>query len=92
MESEKEGAVEEISAAQVLADIEAALGLDDVVDDPNAKTVPELLKQFTGISERTLQRKLVKAVKSGVMERVRVLMSYEGGGQTRWWAYRVREQ
>ena len=90
----------EITESQVLADFAAALGYTDVVTDPNAKTVPQLLKEdtFRGISERTLQKKLRKATAKGVMERVEVVRNTrglpvrDGEEETRWGAYRLREQ
>ena len=94
MEPEKEGTVAEITESQVLADIAAATGFDDLVHDPKAKTVLEMLESedFRGLSERTVQRRMKKAVRQGSMERVKVLRRYEGGGQTRVVAYRLREQ
>jgi len=88
MEPKKEGAVAEISESQIIADIQAALGLDNVVDDPSARTLGEIAKAL-GITKRAAESRVQKAVANGKLERVEVWRPDAAGRRLVHPAYRV---
>jgi len=61
----------DVTADQAMEDWRKALGLDEIVDAPDAKTAPELAEMFD-VAVSTARRKAKAAVKAGRMEKVRV--------------------
>jgi len=61
----------DVSASQAFEDWREALGLEEIVDDPDAKTVDELAAMFD-VAKSTARRKAEEAVGAGRMEKIRV--------------------
>lgn len=84
-----ESVTDEMSLDDIRDAFGDALGVSDIVDDPNAKTAKELQEMWPNLSLTTVRGKANKAVAAGKMEAVRVIRPDARGHRVEQTGYRV---
>ena len=79
----------ELTESEIIEAFADALDIRGYVDDPNAKTVPQLCAMWPKLSETTVRRKVAAAVDGGRMEAVLVLRPNARGQMCEQTAYRL---